>query len=114
LVFPVYPEPATSGSSAGGPEGYTYAAVLVSTFSDISPLRAIRFSGWAGPRQLLIAVWAGGAEVGRYLSDPSREAGAEEDVLDDPYRSTARRRYGSVAALTSKLVQAGRLRASSD
>jgi hypothetical protein len=35
-------------------------------------------------RQLLLAVWAGGEEAGRYVSDPSREPGADDDVLPDP------------------------------
>jgi hypothetical protein len=35
-------------------------------------------------RQLLLAAWADGEEVGRYLSDPSREPGAGDDVLPDP------------------------------
>jgi hypothetical protein len=33
---------------------------------------------------LLLAVWAGGEEAGRYVSDPSREPGADDDVLPDP------------------------------
>jgi len=35
-------------------------------------------------RQLALVAWADGEEAGRYVSDPSREPGAEEDVLDDP------------------------------
>ncbi|MCY1141050.1 hypothetical protein OWR29_23885 [Actinoplanes sp. Pm04-4] len=35
-------------------------------------------------RQLAVVAWTGDEEVGRYVSDPSREPGAEEDVLDDP------------------------------
>jgi hypothetical protein len=35
-------------------------------------------------RQLALAMWADGDEVGRYVSDPSREPGADEDVLSDP------------------------------
>ncbi|WP_353813432.1 hypothetical protein [Agromyces sp. SYSU T00266] len=36
-------------------------------------------------RQLVIAAWNGADELGRYSSDPSREAGADEEVLDDPF-----------------------------
>lgn len=35
-------------------------------------------------RQLAIAAWTGGEELGRYSSDPSREPGADDDVLSDP------------------------------
>lgn len=33
---------------------------------------------------VLIAVWTDGAEVARYVSDPSREPGADDEVLPDP------------------------------
>ena len=127
MVFPVHPG---GQQETGGPEGYTYAAVLVRGDVDVSLLREIRLSGWVCPpssgwlplvvrdgtvaagrrgvvgvaeflaerlggtvlavrvladRQLLLAVWAQGEEVGRYLSDPSREPGAEDDTLDHPY-----------------------------
>ena len=35
-------------------------------------------------RQLALAAWTGGDEIGRYVSDPSREPGADEDVLSGP------------------------------
>ena len=35
-------------------------------------------------RQLALAGWTGGDEAGRYVSDPSREPGADEDLLSDP------------------------------
>lgn len=35
-------------------------------------------------RQLVIAAWSAGEELGRYSSDPSREPGADETVLTDP------------------------------
>jgi hypothetical protein len=127
------------GSEVGvGPEGHTYAAVVVRLDGGpagrddvLAALREIRFSGWlaqpedgwlvavaasgAGTvaagrrgvagvaerlagrltgtvlairvladRQLLLALWSGGDEVGRYVSDPSREPGAEDDVLPSP------------------------------
>jgi hypothetical protein len=34
-------------------------------------------------RQLALAMWAGGDEIGRYVSDPSRDPGADGDVLPD-------------------------------
>ena len=132
--------PAYGGNSEVGlgPEGYTYAAVVIradsgpATRDDVlAALREIRFSGWlaqpedgwlvtvaasgAGTvaagrrgvagvaehlaerltgtvlairvladRQLLLALWTGGEEVGRYVSDPSREPGADDDVLASP------------------------------
>ncbi|WP_400994605.1 hypothetical protein [Agromyces sp. GXQ0307] len=36
-------------------------------------------------RQLVIAAWSADEELGRYSSDPSREPGADEEVLDDPF-----------------------------
>jgi hypothetical protein len=127
VVYPV----AAGGGSAGGPAGYTYAAVVArGTAEEVqTALRAVRFSGWlappeagwvvavaasgvgtvasdrrgvlgvgewlasrlAGPvlalrvvadRQLLLAIWAGGEEVGRYVSDPSY--GLDDDTLPDP------------------------------
>lgn len=36
-------------------------------------------------RQLALVAWSDGDELGRYVSDPSREPGADDDVLDDPY-----------------------------
>jgi hypothetical protein len=126
----VYPVP-VGGGSAGGPGGYTYAAVVVRAGAGEvqTALREVRFSGWlappeagwvvavaasgagtvasgrrgvvgvadwlasrlAGPvlalrvladRQLLLAVWAGGEEVGRYVSDPSY--GLDDDTLPEP------------------------------
>lgn len=46
-------------------------------------------------RQLVLVAWDAGQEVLRYVSDPSREPGAAEDVLDDPYGGEA---AGAVAA----------------
>jgi hypothetical protein len=122
--------------STGGPDGHTYAAVLVGAAGDgtrdrvLAVLRGLRFSGWLGPadagwvvavaahpagvvatgrrdvlalaaalahevgghvvavrvlsdRQLVLAVWADGDELGRYVSDPS--VGLDDDeVLTDP------------------------------
>lgn len=45
------------------------------------PVLAVRV---LADRQLLLALWTGGDEVGRYVSDPSREPGAEDDVLPSP------------------------------
>jgi hypothetical protein len=36
-------------------------------------------------RQLAVVAWNAGGEVGRYCSDPSREPGADKDVLDQPF-----------------------------
>jgi hypothetical protein len=35
-------------------------------------------------RQLVLAAWAQDAEIGRYVSDPSRDPGADDDVLPEP------------------------------
>ncbi|GGI43757.1 hypothetical protein BCL57_000120 [Agromyces flavus] len=36
-------------------------------------------------RQLVIAAWTGHDELGRYSSDPSREPGADDEVLSEPH-----------------------------
>lgn len=36
-------------------------------------------------RQLVLVAWESGQEVARYVSDPSLEPGADEDVLPDPF-----------------------------
>lgn len=36
-------------------------------------------------RQLVLAAWTGSEELGRYSSDPSREPGADDDVVAEPY-----------------------------
>ena len=38
-------------------------------------------------RQLALVAWKAGEEVGRYCSDPSQEADADEDVLSEPLGS---------------------------
>jgi hypothetical protein len=130
VVYPV----ATGGRGAGGPVGYTYAAVVAKATAEdvLTALREVRFSGWlvppqadwvvavaasgagtvasdrrgvvgvgewlaarlAGPvlairvvgdRQLLLAVWTDGEEIGRYVSDPSY--GQDDDTLPDPLGS---------------------------
>lgn len=120
-----------------GPDGYSYAAVLVGPDDGtqagsppLATLRALRFTGWVAPRedgwqaavcgagsvgsgrrgvvgvgealaaatpgpvvavrvledrQLVVVAWSAGVEVARYVSDPSSEPGAGEDVLDDPF-----------------------------
>jgi len=40
-------------------------------------------------RQLALVVWAGGEETGRYVSDPSQEPGADNDLLDQPVGAEA-------------------------
>jgi hypothetical protein len=47
--------------------------------STVVALRVVR------DRQLLVAVWAEGEEVGRYLSDPSFGLGSDDDTLPDAY-----------------------------
>jgi hypothetical protein len=36
-------------------------------------------------RQLVLAAWNGSEELGRYSSDPSREPGADDEVMSDPF-----------------------------
>lgn len=126
----------TSSSEIGGPEGFSYGAVIIPADALSLPdlqtaLSGIRFSGWIAPardgwvivlgdpgdgvvaeerrgvievaglvaqrvpgpvlavrvrhdRQLALVAWRGGEEVARYCSDPSRETGADKDVLTEP------------------------------
>ncbi|WP_250008857.1 hypothetical protein [Actinoplanes sp. M2I2] len=46
-------------------------------------------------RQLVLVAWSGAEELGRYVSDPAREPGADEDVLDEPFGVGA---AGAIAA----------------
>lgn len=46
-----------------------------------APVLAVRV---LADRQLVLAVWTDGDELGRYVSDPSREPGADDDVLPGP------------------------------
>ena len=73
------------GAVAGGRRGVvelgaTLAADLATTALAIRVL---------ADRQLALVAWTGAEELGRYVSDPSREPGADEDVLDDPYGGEA-------------------------
>jgi hypothetical protein len=45
------------------------------------PVLAVRV---LADRQLMLAAWTEGGEVGRYVSDPSREPGADDDLLAEP------------------------------
>jgi hypothetical protein len=55
--------------------GATLAAELATTVLAIRVL---------ADRQLALVAWTRDEELGRYVSDPSREPGADEDVLPDP------------------------------
>ena len=87
------------GTVAAGRRGVVGVAEVLATRL-AGPMLATRQAGpmlatrQAGPvlavrvladRQLLLALWTDGDEVGRYVSDPSREPGADEDLLPDPY-----------------------------
>lgn len=48
-------------------------------------------------RQLSIAGWSDGVEIGRYCSDPSREPGADPDVYDKPVGAEAAEAFADLA-----------------
>jgi hypothetical protein len=50
-------------------------------------------------RQLGIVAWRNGEELGRYCSDPSREPGADKEVLDQPFGAEL---AGSLAELLDR------------
>lgn len=56
------------------------AAVLAERVTD--PLLAVRVRQ---DRQLALVAWRAGEEVARYCSDPSREPGADKEVLSEPF-----------------------------
>ena len=57
-------------------------------------------------RQLALVAWQDGDELGRYVSDPSREPDADEDVLDDPLGVSS---AGAFAAACGHPERAGEL-----
>jgi hypothetical protein len=72
---------AAGGTVAEGRRGVLeVAAVLAERLSTTAFAVRVRLD-----RQLVLAAWAEAVELGRYSSDPSREPGAEEEVLAEPY-----------------------------
>ncbi|MDQ4138497.1 MAG: hypothetical protein M3116_06595, partial [Actinomycetota bacterium] len=69
------------GVVAAGKRGIIeIAAVLAGALG--SPGVAVRVKR---DQQLALVAWRGTEEIGRYCSDPSREPGADDDVLSEPY-----------------------------
>jgi hypothetical protein len=60
-------------------------------------------------RQLALVAWAGDEEVGRYVSDPSREPGAAEEVLDDPLGVSAAGEFAAAAGHPEHGAELGEL-----
>jgi hypothetical protein len=69
------------GVVAAGKRGIVEVAALLAGGLG-SPGVAVRVKR---DRQLALVAWRGTAEVGRYCSDPSRESGADGEILSDPY-----------------------------
>ncbi|MFC0682172.1 hypothetical protein ACFFGH_30445 [Lysobacter korlensis] len=69
------------GVVAAGKRGIVEVAALLAESSG-SPGVAVRVRR---DRQLAIVAWRGAEEIGRYCSDPSREPGADGDILSEPY-----------------------------
>ncbi|GAA1995557.1 hypothetical protein [Microbacterium pumilum] len=69
------------GVVADGRRGVIEVAGLLAEHRE-RPVLAVRVRS---DRQLGIVAWRAGDEVGRYCSDPSREPGADKDVLDQPF-----------------------------
>ncbi|MBM2615946.1 hypothetical protein JIG36_10295 [Actinoplanes sp. LDG1-06] len=78
--LPVLAVPGDGAVAAGRRGIVDVGAELAATLD--TPAVAIRV---LADRQLALVAWSGGEELGRYVSDPSREPGAEEDTLPDPY-----------------------------
>lgn len=73
--------PGGTGSVAAGRRGVVGVGEALASRS-VMPTLAVRV---LDDRQLVLVAWVAGREVARYVSDPSREPGAEEDVLPDPF-----------------------------
>lgn len=50
-------------------------------------------------RQLAVVAWRDGVEVGRYCSDPSRDPGADRDVLSEPFGAEAATGFAALAGV---------------
>ena len=87
--------PAGAGTVAAGRRGVVGVGEALSMRLAIATL-AVRV---LDDRQLVLVAWASGREVARYVSDPSREPGAEEDVLSDPFGAEG---AAAVASLCDK------------
>ncbi|MBL7258878.1 hypothetical protein [Paractinoplanes lichenicola] len=70
------PVVARSGTVAAGRRGIVEVGAELT--GDVLVVRVL------ADRQLALVAWSAGEELGRYVSDPSREPGAEDDVIDDP------------------------------
>lgn len=96
LIPPGATSPAAAGAGGGGADGVGWLVVATAATRTVAAGRrgvvelgaalagrstalALRVSG---DRQLVLVAWRDGAELGRYVSDPSYGAGA--DVLPDP------------------------------
>lgn len=77
--LPAVARPA-AGTVASGRRGVIGVGAALAERFDV-PVLALRV---LTDRQLMLAAWAEGEEVGVYVSDPSKEPGADEDTLDDP------------------------------
>jgi hypothetical protein len=75
---PVVAGGGTVAARRRGVVGVGEALAAASTSTAVIALRVRR------DRQLVVVAWESGREVARYVSDPSREPGADPDVLSDP------------------------------
>jgi hypothetical protein len=72
--------PAVEGTTAAGRRGVVGVAETLAEASTATvALRVL------DDRQLVLVAWQSGREVMRYVSDPSREPRADDDVLPDPF-----------------------------
>jgi hypothetical protein len=69
------------GVVAAGRRGIVEVAALLAAGLG-SPGVAVRIKR---DRQLALVAWRGAEEIGRYCSDPSREPGADDEILSEPY-----------------------------
>jgi hypothetical protein len=74
-----------AGTVAAGRRGVAGVAEWLATRM-MGPVLALRV---VLDRQLALVVWADGEETGRYISDPSKEPAADDDLLDEPVGAEA-------------------------
>ncbi|MBM7503869.1 hypothetical protein ACFPER_10305 [Agromyces aurantiacus] len=78
--LPVIGEPGDGTVAAGRRGVLEVAAALAERFATTAFAVRVR-----ADRQLVLAAWTSGTELGRYSSDPSRDPGADDEVLAEPH-----------------------------
>lgn len=96
---------AADGTVAAGRRGILgLGAWLADRFAD--PVLAFRV---LVDRQLVLAAWVEGEELGRYVSDPAQEPGADKDVLSEPLGAEYAEAFAAAASTPDAAEDLGEL-----